>query len=301
MKTSFSSNDQLCHVWAQQTQSSGKANNMFFEGSKIYSYGFHYLAAQIHTVQGQKICLVRSDSYSNTTTKHLYAIENAVNGLMPVYRVPFVNDLYSEKNFNHFNDIVLDEVERILKSVKVVSFQNADSWARSLQGILSDANEFFRVTKNPEISINKDMWDIICGHLNNRVERYVTLNTPEMIQKREAALHKKKLVKTESDIKEWRQSGTITNNLKTLPYELLRVSGFVVKTSRGAEVPLSHALRLLGKIERKEVQPGDRIGHFTFENITGENQVIKIGCHKILLSEAKEVLAPFRDQEIKEA
>jgi len=92
MKKVFSSHAQLAHVWVQQTQSKGRSSNMFFEGTRIYSYGFHYCAARIHTVKGKRFALVRSDAYSHSTAKHLCRIRGALNNLMPFFCVEDISD-----------------------------------------------------------------------------------------------------------------------------------------------------------------------------------------------------------------
>lgn len=100
-------------------------------------------------------------------------------------------------------------------------------------------------------------------------------------------------------IKAWRD-GTLTRlpwNVR-LEYALLRVRGETVETSQGADVPLSHALRLLNLIEKKQVRKGERVGHYTLESVESLKDVppvVTIGCHKILLSEAQTVLAPYRE------
>jgi hypothetical protein len=80
-------------------------------------------------------------------------------------------------------------------------------------------------------------------------------------------------------------------------YAYLRVKDNKVETSRGADVPLSHALRLLDLIERGQAKKGERIGVFNFNSVSDINKepvIVEIGCHKILLSEAQAVLAPYR-------
>ena len=109
----FSNNSQLCHVWAQQTQPEGKGNSLFFEGSKIYSFGYHYTAAEIHTVKGKRVALINSYRYSSRTGKHLNDILRAVNTLYPVFHVPNVEKLNSQENADHFIDRIFDHISFI--------------------------------------------------------------------------------------------------------------------------------------------------------------------------------------------
>ena len=89
MKITFNSNSELASVYAMQTQSHGKGNNMFFEHQTAYSYGHHYIAAKFVTAtNGEKICFVNSRHYSPTTAKHVQKLFNAVPDGIKVFRVP---------------------------------------------------------------------------------------------------------------------------------------------------------------------------------------------------------------------
>lgn len=89
MKITFNSNSELASVYAMQTQSHGKGNNMFFEFGTAYSYGHHYIAAKFVTANnGEKICFVNSRSYSVTTSKHCGELWNAIPDGVKAFRVP---------------------------------------------------------------------------------------------------------------------------------------------------------------------------------------------------------------------
>lgn len=87
-KQVFSSNSQLAHVWAQQTQDTGRANNTFFQGRSIYSYGHHYVSGMIHKAKsGKAFALINSTRYSNSTCKHTGLAWRATYKLMPTFYV----------------------------------------------------------------------------------------------------------------------------------------------------------------------------------------------------------------------
>ena len=77
MKTVFNSNTELANIWAMQTQSYGKANSMFFNHNTAYSYGFHYMAGELLTLKGEKVCILNSTPYSVTTSKHVSELRAA--------------------------------------------------------------------------------------------------------------------------------------------------------------------------------------------------------------------------------
>lgn len=92
MKKVFSSNSQVCHVWAQQTQSEGRTNSVFFRDTVIFSYGEHYPMAKIHKVKGQLFALINSANYSVTTSQHKSDVRSALRGLMPYFDSPDIYD-----------------------------------------------------------------------------------------------------------------------------------------------------------------------------------------------------------------
>jgi len=103
MKQVFNTKE-LTHIWAQQTQQSGRAGSIYFEGATIYSYGAHF---PIATIKGETVFFtVRS--YSNTTAKHINQTRGAISHktLIHVYSVPTGNFYYltgtHDENFNYW-------------------------------------------------------------------------------------------------------------------------------------------------------------------------------------------------------
>ena len=76
MRRVLRNTDEVIHVFAQQTQSEGRnqSGNIFFEGARIYSYGYHYLLGQFID---KKTILINDKGYSMTTSKHIYSLIDA--------------------------------------------------------------------------------------------------------------------------------------------------------------------------------------------------------------------------------
>ena len=66
MKKVFKNNSQVIEKWREQSQSEGRANNLFFEGKTIFSYGRHYPLATIY----DNCTLINSKNYSVATQHH---------------------------------------------------------------------------------------------------------------------------------------------------------------------------------------------------------------------------------------
>lgn len=76
MKMVFT-NSELVHVWASQSQQSGRANSMHFEGSNLYSYS-QVIGSFVTNRKGQKAFLAWSDTYSVTTSQHQSEMRSAL-------------------------------------------------------------------------------------------------------------------------------------------------------------------------------------------------------------------------------
>lgn len=288
IKTVFS-NAQTAHVWAQQTQPYGHSKNMFFRENKIYSYGEHYLAAVIHKVKGKRIALVRSDTYSNSTSKHLSDICRAVDSLMPYYRVKNVDNL--KKASRELDELAYNRLSLPLKRMKVTFVDEAKWEFERIEDAFQDANALRALLGKVRISPKQVDLDAVKDHLDKRLKRYKELNTPAAIAKREVKAAKKAMLKKETNITKFRNG--VSPRVYGLPFDLLRVDGDIIKTSSGAEVPLKAGLMLLAAVLKGKSIKGKIIGHFTAETVTKTpdgDKIVKIGCHKILLSEAKAVL-----------
>jgi hypothetical protein len=75
---------ELAHVWNSQSQDEGRNNNgqFYFVGSRLYSYGSHYLVGFI-LPSGD--VLMNDSSYSNTTAKHKGHAANATHNRRRYY------------------------------------------------------------------------------------------------------------------------------------------------------------------------------------------------------------------------
>lgn len=298
MKKVFSSNSQLAHVWANQSQSEGRASNFFFEGTDLYSYGYHYLAGVVHTAKnGTRFALIRSDVYSHSTGRHLSLASRACYGLMPSFRVEAVRD--TDKALVEIDMRGYNRIVKALKKQKVTSIESVESEIEYILDAFKEASEFRELIGKPAITAPKKDLDAVREHFAKRFKRYQELNTPEAIAKREKEYAKRQEKKREAEknalaerINKFR-AGEYVGYLP-MTNELLRFKGDNVETSRGALVPLAAAETLYAAIKAGVNVIGQRIGHFQVIAVSGvfsyaTNEVdtlVTIGCHKILMSEA---------------
>lgn len=79
IKQVFTLADQVLHLWANPSQHHARSRNVFFEGNKAYSYGYHYLLGVLHNIRGAKVAIINSTQYSRTTSKHQSYAKAAVS------------------------------------------------------------------------------------------------------------------------------------------------------------------------------------------------------------------------------
>lgn len=296
MKKVFSSQSQLCHVWANQSQSEGRTNNMYFCDSMIFSYGEHYMAAKVHKVKGKRFALVRSDTYGPATSGHLTEIRNSLSGLMPYYCVPCIES--PKDAVKVLDSRAAETVVDALKRVKVDSKDSVKYMLENINEAFKDASELRSILGLKAIKPKVSDLNAVKKHFAARFKRYQELQTPEMQAKRERDRAKRAEKQAKVDaLKEQYKIEAFRNgnhvSLYNLKFELLRVQGNEVVTSRGARVPLDAAVTLYRAIETGRNVIGAEVGSFKVEAITNleTDKVVKIGCHNILWSEASRVLS----------
>lgn len=298
MKRVFSSNAQLAHVWAQQTQDYGRGNSLFFERDTIWSFGYHYKAAKIHAIKGKPFALVNSDRYSSCTGKHLNYITSALQGLMPYFHAP---DVTSPRDaVKHLDEKAQEQIAYALKRIKIESKRDIQWQFQSIREAFQEANKLRKFLGKAEKFASKKQLDAVQSHLEFRLKRYHELNTPEMQAKREAErlkrIERKEALERASQaekIQFFREGRNV--GIYGLSHEILRIKGDEIETSRGAKVPLDHAKLLYRAIKQGKSVEDQRIGHFRVNAVTdlpSGDKEIRVGCHRILLSEASLVLEP---------
>jgi hypothetical protein len=292
MRTVLKNNAEVAHVWAQQTQSEGRGSNFYFEGPRLWSYGHHFLAAQIHTVKGKRFVVINSRRY--------YAA-SATRGLMPTFYGPNPGDLKATVAYT--DGLIAEAVASALRRRKVTDRESIAWEIQSIRNRVKEANALRRLLgrktlKDPTANIAE-----VSKHLHRRLARYQELNTPERRAEkraRERAEQARREAALAERIQDFRSGIRDGLSLSGLPYDLLRISadGTEVQTSRGARVPLREAQIAFLALEGGRDIRGMKVGHYTINGLTslqdGEG-IVTIGCHRVLLSEARSVLAPHAD------
>jgi hypothetical protein len=112
MRKVFSSHSEVAKVWAQRSQSEGRATNVFFEGDTIYSWGRHFAMARWfkHEQTGEPAVLVTTDTYSVSTSKHQSIVWRAIPSYARKVYVPRADNLMRD-NLARFKRQIDDQLE----------------------------------------------------------------------------------------------------------------------------------------------------------------------------------------------
>lgn len=309
IKRVFSSADQVIHLWANQTQSDARSANVFFEGCELYSYGRHYLLGLLVNYKGTTVALVNDDRYSKTTSKHTCWTKSAVSHMPNFFMAGGRTDDERVK-------LAVERAERELCEQLRDHFcaRKFTSWGAEWNRWVSKEDNTYHVredikthnefcaqlgfTKN-QILPTVEFIEAYDAHIDFCVEREAArvakFNSPDEIAKREAKAKRAQelaLIKAQVAIENWRAGGATVEAVRALSPMLLRINGDEVETSRGARVPVDHALRLLRLVEARSARQGERVGHFTLDNMNDET--VTIGCHVISIAEARAVLSQVK-------
>lgn len=305
MKTAFSG-DQVAHVWASQSQQSGRNphGNFYFEGKTIYSYGRHF---PIATIEGNDV-LFTLRTYSNTTSKQVWVARRAVSHLNVIecYEVPTVYNNSSVKEYNKKGYL------------KTTHEHNLDRWKAEIKSLFIElGNKKIRDIQSRVTGINShiEKLNIYCTYFNLKISDKELKGfikqaaSPELVQAAREATEKnnaakeRKLLQAEKAVEQWLPlwRNSDYEGLKNLPEKIktlcnsyfnnrdaktrLRYNASTarVETSKGIEIPVEIAKRAF--IQLNGCMEGSckdiSIPVLSYEITETGSDYIKAGCHTI--------------------
>ena len=276
MKTVFSSNASLAHAWANQLQNEGRASNMFFKGNVIYSYGHHYeIARLIDAPNGQKVCFINQNGYSNSTAKHTNHVSRAIPKNIVKYYVPFVKlggHWYKENtvSIEHLPAII----ENMALNCKNLCFDQLK--ARTNTCYFRQAASLYSNILEICILFNLSAPAMPDNYIDAENKFNFLVNTQIQRDNIKAA---KELEKSKELLSKW-LNHEFNGQLYNIPVHL-RISkdGKMIETTKGASVEYTRGVELFNKLVNKENVNGHKINGFTL--LENSSEAITIGCHVI--------------------
>jgi hypothetical protein len=250
MRTVLRNTDEAAHVWAAQTQTEGKAGNVFFEGPTIYSYGRHFPMAKVytHAETGERVALFNPKRYSVSTSKHQHAARHAWHGNGEA--ITAAVDLWPRDAWN--------EDARQWQPVPITQAQIDEIRAKQAE---LDA-------KNQEAE--------------KEAKRAAARRKREQAKEAKAQAELMK-ISFPDRLAQWQAGQLDTHRMP----EFTRYSGPIylryidggrrIETSRRAVVPTRAALALWTRYTQAEDIAGETVGPFTVNEAGPE--IIRVGCH----------------------
>lgn len=261
MKTVFSSNYDLAHVYAQRMQHEGRANSMFFEGDKIYSYGYHYELARFID---DKTILINNRGYSSSTGKHIGIVSGATSQYKQFYTMSCDIELV-------YNQII-ELKDKLSKARK------PEIYIKDILSLWTSLNEYINYTKK-KVKKNTQYKEIksIVNALNEDSGNY-TEKLAELAKKR--AKQQKAKERKELKIKLEKFFNYEIDSFRVSNEDYLRISkdGQFIETSQRVKVEINKAAALYKLIKAGKDIKGYTIDYYT---VIGLNGVLRIGCHNI--------------------
>jgi hypothetical protein len=283
MKTVVSP-DMVAHLWAHQSQSEARnqQGNIYFRDSTIYSYGFHFpIARHVTGKNKQPLILLTTRTYSNTTAKHISMVRQSVQHRNVLYCENV--QAGSQAEHQHNLKLIRETFNATLLKAATARTNTAQylQQAENLIGTHRVYRESFGLSLDNPLRIAED-W-------RAQQQQNIDKQKKEAAKQRtiEAAKEAELRALLQLELNKWKAGESTHWEIRHLPI-VLRVKGEAVQTSRGAEIPLSHAVRLWKKVLSIKASgiPYQRNGHTEYAGTFAVDQIqangtLIAGCHVI--------------------
>jgi len=276
MKKVFS-NSELVHTFAQRTHEEGHTSSggLFFNGNKIYSFGYHYLLGEFIN---DTTIIINDKGYSNTTSKHIGMLRSATRQ----YRQLFTSDIDIIQVRNRIIE-ASDKLKRANKPEKYVStiirdFEVLTDYLKEFKKVGILKQDDYKQIKKIYSSLKKDEGK----YLEQAKERGKKEKEKQLI------LFNQKLEKFFNYEIDRIYSGDIKED-----YLRISADGTQIETTQQVRIDIDDARKLYRMIENKVDIKGHRISNYTVISLNGH---LKIGCHNINVKNMHEVGARINNK-----
>jgi hypothetical protein len=294
MKKAFKNHSDVCHKFNEQSQSEGRAGNIFFEGNKIYSYGYHYLLGEFIS---PNTILINNKGYSNSTSKHINILEQATRDKkqIEITRIELnlvLNELETlyKKLLNarktltyYFNSIIWLHNDFNINKNNLNGFYLAYNYSRGFQFI-----ELSKACKEQKEKLNRIEEIRNLAFEYSQSKEYLTkIERAKELDGTKAQREKEKREKQRAEQIE-NFYGYKGSRIYWGEFDLLRLSkcGEYLETSQAVKIPIKEAQRYFKLFSSGAKLIGEKISQYI--TISNDN-FLQIGCHKIEHKEANRI------------
>jgi hypothetical protein len=291
MRKVLKSTSEVAHFWANQVQSEGRASSIFYDENKIYSFGKHYTLAVIEKseTRDRNVFFLNTNKYSNTTAKHQNIVSQAVPKLdNVVIYCPFPGNQFYKTEYRlqqiveHLCEQARDAIKKQLKAR-----ENSYHITQAAQYL----NEAYKICDNFN-GVSKASIEAIYNSAEYSQANTKAIRIDATRIEREKKAEQNRAKKEREHLAKWlkhEHNGT----LYSIPVSLRLSKDMTrIQTTRGAEVPTEQALEIWTRIVAGENVLGEKLGHYTIDEITPEH--IQVGCHLIEVDTVKSFVKSLR-------
>ena len=274
--------DMVAHLWANKAQDGARESGgrFYFVGDTIYSYGTHFpIARHVENKRGRAVLFTTRD-YSVTTSGHKWTVLGACKHLT-VFHVQHPTDTDRKAQLAEYRERYLELARKYSRA------RSNKPWILgSLRDLVDEANRFAQFFGlHCRLSLPDD--------LSGMVAECQAIEKREKARKQRAEA--KRAREEQERIRQWVDGETdyCPSNGQAIR---LRVKGDELQTTRGARVPLDHAIKAFQVIKRlrEKGQAYQRnghtihLGHFALDAIDPQGNVTA-GCHHVEWEEIERV------------
>ncbi len=278
MRKVLRNHDEVCHVWAQQNQSEGRAGNIFFEGKSIYSYGRHFEMARF--VDDETV-FITTRGYSVSTAKHLSLVRQAVRH-KTVFTVP--NFTYHPDNVRYLIDKARDHFDKAKRARKRAEWEMGYGRA-SVETTRKYITKFQVAVPDSHVEV----WQALHTdtYLNSEVQAALLAKARDAQAVEREATKQARLAREREEaeqLEKWVAGDVAWGRFSEMR---LRVRDEHVETTHGARVPVSEARKLYRALKAGLDVVGQQVGYYRVTRATDSELVI--GCHNIPMREVERI------------
>jgi len=281
MKKVFSSNSTTAHYWANRVQSEGRSSGMSFYEGKLYSY-----ATVIAEFIGDSNNVILSNhSYSNSTCKHQHYARQSLHSNH--------NKIYIDCPMWGNRSLIFNQSTFDLEIVSHNHYKASDYLLRATR---ARKNSALYLSYANNIYDSLVQYALLVGL--NYIKPDITITQDQAIEAAKIQAIKEKQRKADiiadqaENLKKWRKGENVTNHFEITA---LRINGDMIQTSRGANIPLDHAIKaypLLKKLHDKNTDidltsHAIKFGNYSMSAF--KNDYLIVGCHTIPYSEVSNI------------
>lgn len=261
MKTVFNNTD-CVHTFAQQTTKRGRTSNsnIFFEGDKIYSYGYHY---ELGRFLDDKTILINDEGYSNSTGKHISLLIGATSQYKQYYKTK--------------TDIHLVHGQIMYLKKKLSKARKPQMYISQIYSLWNSFNEYINERKEKQLRKYKEYKELLLfvDSLQEETSIEDLRNWAKEEEKKKREKQKKELTESLAKFRAYE-----SNYFRIGGKDYLRLSECAqfVETSQGVKIDVNEAKRYLKLLKSGAIMRGAKIGNYTTISF---DKLLRIGCHNI--------------------